>query len=113
MQMQDNASAPESPTSPASPRRQGGRVPVAGTQPPNPAKPTVAPSGAAPGSLAQHQRVFKHHDRPTVAPADAAGSCARLSSRQLLGNGSEVEIDHRGCVYRLRLTALGKLILTK
>ena len=37
----------------------------------------------------------------------------RLSSRALLGGRQEVEIDHDGVVYRLRHTALGKLILTK
>jgi hemin uptake protein HemP len=37
----------------------------------------------------------------------------RLSSQSLLGGQREVEIDHGGAVYRLRVTALGKLILTK
>lgn len=37
----------------------------------------------------------------------------RISSRQLLGDGKEVLIEHRGAVYRLRETSLGKLILTK
>ena len=37
----------------------------------------------------------------------------RLSSRVLLGGRQEVEIEHDGAVYRLRHTALGKLILTK
>ncbi|WP_249937082.1 hemin uptake protein HemP [Roseateles sp. DAIF2] len=37
----------------------------------------------------------------------------RLSSQALLGNEREVEIEHSGQIYRLRLTSLGKLILTK
>lgn len=38
---------------------------------------------------------------------------ARLSSLALMGDAREVEIDHGGQIYRLRVTALGKLILTK
>jgi hemin uptake protein HemP len=37
----------------------------------------------------------------------------RVSSKALLGNDREVEIEHAGQLYRLRLTSLGKLILTK
>ena len=37
----------------------------------------------------------------------------RINSRELLGAAQEVEINHTGQIYRLRLTALGKLILTK
>jgi len=37
----------------------------------------------------------------------------RLSSRDLVGNEGQVEIEHEGAVYRLRVTSLGKLILTK
>jgi hemin uptake protein HemP len=37
----------------------------------------------------------------------------RINSRELLGTAQEIEISHTGQVYRLRLTALGKLILTK
>jgi len=44
---------------------------------------------------------------PTPSPAP------RLSSRDLLGLAREVEIEHEGMLYRLRVTALGKLILTK
>lgn len=40
-------------------------------------------------------------------------SARRLNSRQLLGAALEVEIEHGAQVYRLRQTALGKLILTK
>jgi hemin uptake protein HemP len=37
----------------------------------------------------------------------------RLDSRNLFRGAQEVEIAHNMHVYRLRLTALGKLILTK
>ncbi|TQF76580.1 hemin uptake protein HemP [Elioraea sp. Yellowstone] len=37
----------------------------------------------------------------------------RLSSRELLGTRQEVEIEHQGEIYRLRITRAGKLILTK
>ncbi|MET3604211.1 hemin uptake protein HemP [Sphaerotilus sulfidivorans] len=46
-----------------------------------------------------------------VGPAQP--SAPRLSSRDLLGPAREVEIEHEGMLYRLRVTALGKLILTK
>ncbi|WP_251970230.1 hemin uptake protein HemP [Sphaerotilus microaerophilus] len=45
-------------------------------------------------------------------PLPASGA-RRWSSRELLGMAKEVEIEHEGMVYRLRQTALGKLILTK
>lgn len=54
--------------------------------------------------------------RPTLAvpaPRDAGAPVPRLSSRALLAGGREVEIEHDQAVYRLRVTALGKLILTK
>jgi hemin uptake protein HemP len=38
---------------------------------------------------------------------------ARIDSAQLLAGAVEVHIEHRGTLYRLRQTALGKLILTK
>lgn len=37
----------------------------------------------------------------------------RVHSAALLGPEQEVEIEHGQAVYRLRLTSLGKLILTK
>ncbi len=37
-----------------------------------------------------------------------------ITSDQLFTNGAvELQIDHRGVLYRLKQTALGKLILTK
>lgn len=38
---------------------------------------------------------------------------AAVKSESLFAGAAEVLIDHRGVVYRLRQTSLGKLILTK
>lgn len=64
------------------------------------------------------------HPQPSVvvqalppAAAQAAprrgDEVARISSDQLLAGALEVQIEHRGSLYRLRQTSLGKLILTK
>lgn len=37
----------------------------------------------------------------------------RLASEALLAGDTEIEIEHGAAIYRLRLTSLGKLILTK
>ena len=37
----------------------------------------------------------------------------RISTQLLFQSAKEIEIEHRGDLYRLRQTALGKLILTK
>jgi hemin uptake protein HemP len=49
------------------------------------------------------------HARQPAPPETAP----RVSSHQLLGGAKEVFIEHHGAWYRLRETALGKLILTK
>lgn len=47
-------------------------------------------------------------------PATPIGKAApRIDSRRLFAGGREVVITHDGADYRLRLTASGKLILTK
>jgi len=51
--------------------------------------------------------------RVPVKSDDRAVEVARLSSRELLGQAREIEIEHAGMLYRLRVTSLGKLILTK
>ncbi len=48
---------------------------------------------------------------PARAPDGAA--CPRWRSQDLLAQAQQAEIAHGDQVYRLRLTALGKLILTK
>lgn len=45
--------------------------------------------------------------------ASPAADRRRFDSQQLFGSAQEVEIAHAGAIYRLRRTALGKLILTK
>jgi hemin uptake protein HemP len=47
------------------------------------------------------------------APSSQTESPRRLNSRELLGASKEIEIVHGSQCYRLRLTSLGKLILTK
>jgi hemin uptake protein HemP len=46
-------------------------------------------------------------------PQDRNQSLMRISSPEILRGQREVEIEHNGMIYRMRCTALGKLILTK
>lgn len=62
-----------------------------------------------------------------VPPGRAAGAAPRtpdaaglhpaapraVDSEEILRGQPEIEIDHAGVLYRLRVTSLGKLILTK
>lgn len=50
---------------------------------------------------------------PTVSPPNQRCSRRRMGSAQIFLGCDEVEIDHVGALYRLRITSLGKLILTK
>jgi hemin uptake protein HemP len=50
---------------------------------------------------------------PGVAETLPGSPLRRIDSQALLGAAQEIEIVHAGQVYRLRRTALGKLILTK
>jgi hemin uptake protein HemP len=52
-------------------------------------------------------------EKPTAEPRADAPVPAVLRSEKLLGAAREIVIDHRGTLYRLRLTNAGKLILTK
>ncbi|MEO6354270.1 MAG: hemin uptake protein HemP [Burkholderiaceae bacterium] len=47
----------------------------------------------------------------TGANVSAGNTVVRISSRELFQHGREVEIDHEGRIYRLRLTQHNKLIL--
>jgi hemin uptake protein HemP len=49
----------------------------------------------------------------TLGQARGGKPLRRVHSAVLLGPDQEVEIEHGQAVYRLRLTSLGKLILTK
>ena len=59
------------------------------------------------------------HNAPTPCAAKPPGHGAdkdtlpQVDSEQLFAGRSEVRIVHRGSVYRLKRTALDKLILTK
>jgi hemin uptake protein HemP len=50
---------------------------------------------------------------PVAAAARRASEPVRIDSARLFAGAVEVQIDHFGAVYRLKQTALGKLILTK
>ncbi len=50
------------------------------------------------------------HPAQALTPVPMA---PRLSSEHLFAGRREIEIEHAGQIYRLRMTALGKLILTK
>lgn len=52
-------------------------------------------------------------DQTHATSSPVTGPCPRWDSRTLLGQAEQAEIHHGDQVYRLRLTALGKLILTK
>lgn len=67
-------------------------------------RPTPAASPVSPASSASLAALSSA--RPSAAPR-------RLSSETLLADRREVEIEHAGQIYRLRVTSLGKLILTK
>ncbi len=51
--------------------------------------------------------------RPTQPPAATPTAPPHWHSTELLAQGVEARILHGDQVYRLRLTSLGKLILTK
>ena len=48
---------------------------------------------------------------PRLAPPRPPS--APIASEDLFAGATEVQISHRGSLYRLKQTALGKLILTK
>jgi len=50
---------------------------------------------------------------PPGTPPVPAGPPRRIASQELVGREGLLEIEHEGAVYRLRVTSLGKLILTK
>lgn len=66
------------------------------------------PTGHAPASAPGLDR-----DGAAAAQASSAANPPCIPSDQLFGSAREVQIDHHGMRYRLKQTALGKLILTK
>ena len=60
------------------------------------------------------QRDGKHRGADASEPNRIPSTPPRkASSHELLGDRSELLIEHQGAEYRLRITRLGKLILTK
>lgn len=64
------------------------------------------------------QRDSATRGQSTALPSQAttkprAPLLRRIDSQTLLGSAQEIEIIHHDQIYRLRRTALGKLILTK
>lgn len=58
---------------------------------------------------------LSHPARPSHAVVSAVAAVSpvkRISSAGLMEGGRELEIEHAGRVYRLRVTQLNKLILT-
>ena len=57
----------------------------------------------------------KREDPPRVEPpiSQPQPQPQRISSERLFAGAREIHIEHRGAVYRLQQTSLGKLILTK
>lgn len=77
---------------------------------------SAAPSSASPptGVFEDAALPSAHDGQPGQGPTtDALAAGPRVSSASLLRGSRELEIVHGDAVYRLRLTAMGKLILTK
>ena len=51
--------------------------------------------------------------RPVPAPALPAGPLRTFDSAELFDGQKEVQIRHKGALYRLKITRQGKLILNK
>jgi len=56
---------------------------------------------------------FIHADGPSQSTDHPAPRTSVISSAELLADGKLIHIQHRGELYSLRETRLGKLILTK
>jgi hemin uptake protein HemP len=66
-------------------------------------------------SYAMTQPIQQTTNAPPLAVGqkmDPTAGVVRIKSEDLFGQQREVEIDHQGRIYRLRLTQLNKLILT-
>lgn len=59
------------------------------------------------------QHMKDEDGRPQASSAaHAASQTPRIKSEDLFQQQREIEIDHQGRIYRLRLTQMNKLILT-
>lgn len=73
----------------------------------------VAPPSAAEADGPARASGRSSH-QPYSLPVSSAGAGRhQWSSDQLFGDRQEIEIVHGDSIYRLRVTSLGKLILTK
>lgn len=63
--------------------------------------------------MSQYLPIASSPSAALLPPAVPAPQRKRVSSQELLANEREIEIEHVGQLYRLRLTSLGKLLLTK
>ena len=73
-------------------------------------------SGAAPSAPAVRADSAPDATSPSPDPAGRGAperAFRAIASEALFGGAGEVRISHRGSLYRLKQTALGKLILTK
>ncbi len=71
-----------------------------------------SPIELSPSPAEAHPHLSAEHS--VAAPFSTTPKARKqINSRDLLQDQREVEIEHAGQIYRLRLTALGKLILTK
>jgi hemin uptake protein HemP len=71
------------------------------------------PSACPDLTTAGHRQDLPQAGEAASAPAPTRDACLRWPSRQLFGPRREIEIEHGSAIYRLRITAQGKLILTK
>ncbi|MCB1728662.1 MAG: hemin uptake protein HemP [Gammaproteobacteria bacterium] len=55
----------------------------------------------------------KKHEKERPVPAASGSRPPVLNSRELFRDGPRIEIEHQGEIYRLQITRLGRLILTK
>ena len=60
----------------------------------------------------QHEVIQIAIDQVAVRDRNTTQPVLRQKSKDLLQNRRELEIDHEGRIYRLRVTQLNKLILT-
>jgi hemin uptake protein HemP len=65
-----------------------------------------APSAGAHGPHEPSRRLMPDRNPEPALPV------RRIAISELLRGAREIEIEHAGRIYRLRLTSLGKLILT-
>ena len=73
-------------------------------------RPRFPPRDASPSREAPRSRTEAIN---RAAATTNSASPARLNTANLFAATNEIQIEHGDAVYRLRITSLGKLILTK